>query len=127
MLLIHYLYFFILLVGYGEFYAKTQPGRIIVVILCIIGKVWVSLFTVILTNEMTFTGGASKSFDMLMQLEYREELTICSNEILFNSSKMLIFLKKFRSNPENTSLKKEIDSMRTHLKRNILEFSLLNM
>ena len=76
---------------------------------------------------MTFTGGASKSFDMLTQLEYREELTNCSNEIMSNSSKLLILRKKNVKFPEDLKLKNVIGEITTRLKRNILDFGLINM
>jgi len=64
---------------------------------------------------------------MLTQLEFREEMSNCSNQILYNSSKLRIFTKRLSLNPDDTKLKAETDSIRTELKRNILEFSLTNM
>ena len=86
-----------------------------------------SLFTVILSNEFTFTGGASKSFDMINQLEYREQLSRASNEILVNATKMILLMRKSEKFEEDVKLKEKISETRKLLKRALLKFRSTNM
>lgn len=48
-------------VGYGDYYARTIPGRFITVIACIVGVFLVSIMVVALTNTLNMNSAEAKA------------------------------------------------------------------
>jgi potassium intermediate/small conductance calcium-activated channel subfamily N protein 2 len=48
-------------VGYGDYYARTIPGRFITVIACIVGVFLVSIMVVALTNTLNMNTAEAKA------------------------------------------------------------------
>lgn len=69
-------------VGYGDYYARTIPGRVISIFASFVGVFLISLLTVALTNTLTMDSSESKSrtlfiylLDILLnRLEVRDEM-----------------------------------------------------
>ncbi|TNV81238.1 hypothetical protein FGO68_gene10728 [Halteria grandinella] len=61
-------------VGYGEFYPKSEIGRICAIVACFWGVFVVSLFVVTLNNLLLFSQAEENSYNLLRRLEYRERI-----------------------------------------------------
>eukprot|EP01016_Furgasonia_blochmanni_P054536 TRINITY_DN9000_c0_g1_i1.p1 TRINITY_DN9000_c0_g1~~TRINITY_DN9000_c0_g1_i1.p1 ORF type:complete len:342 (-),score=26.58 TRINITY_DN9000_c0_g1_i1:11-1036(-) len=59
-------------VGYGDYYPRTVPGRILCVIVCIWGGFIMSLMVVSLTNSLALDSTENKALSMILRLEYKE-------------------------------------------------------
>lgn len=59
-------------VGYGDYSAKTELGRIIIFIVCIWGSLIVSLMVVTLTNTLTTNSFENKAIAVLNRLLQRQ-------------------------------------------------------
>jgi nucleoside recognition membrane protein YjiH len=55
-------------IGYGDFFPKTTPGRILTFVLAVWGVVIVSLMVVALSTFVDPTNRQKKSFHMIKQL-----------------------------------------------------------
>jgi hypothetical protein len=61
-------------VGYGDFFAGSSVGRLIVCFVAVSGVFIMSTLTVVMTDNFTFQGGELKAFNMLKQIELNEQL-----------------------------------------------------
>lgn len=61
-------------VGYGDFYPKSNIGRLIGILIAFWGVAFVSLFVVTLTNLLLFENGEEKSFILLQRLKSKDAL-----------------------------------------------------
>jgi len=52
-------------VGYGDFFPKSNTGRLVGIIIAFWGVLFVSLFVVTLTNLLELKGGEKKSYELL--------------------------------------------------------------
>ena len=55
-------------IGFGDFYPKTTPGRIMTFILSIWGVIIVSLMVVALSTFVTTSNSQNKTFSMIKKL-----------------------------------------------------------
>lgn len=69
-------------VGYGDYYPKTNMGRIIGMIIAFWGVFIVSLFVVSLSNLFEFTPGEDKAFDLNDRLHAKDMLRIEAANVL---------------------------------------------
>lgn len=65
-------------VGYGGFYPKSEPSRLIGVLLAFWGVYLTSLFVVTLTNALNWDESERRSYFLIDSLEQKEELKIRS-------------------------------------------------
>lgn len=59
-------------VGYGDFYPKTNIGRMVGIVIAFWGVFIVSLFVVSLSTMLDFDPGEKKAFDLYERLEAKE-------------------------------------------------------
>ena len=69
-------------VGYGDFYPKSNIGRLVGIIIAFWGVLFVSLFVVTLTNLLDFQGGEEKSYYLLQRLKHKDQLKIEAVNVL---------------------------------------------
>lgn len=98
--------------GYGEFYPKSNFGRLIGLIICFWGTFIVSFFVVTVNNMLNFTTSEEKSYNLLLRLHFKEELKEYAVNVLSsayknrnmqlkqpnNKEKNLQTLRRFRGN-----------------------------
>ena len=61
-------------VGYGDFFPKSNIGRLVGILIAFWGVAFVSLFVVTLTNLLLFQNGEEKSFILLQRLKSKDAL-----------------------------------------------------
>lgn len=61
-------------VGYGDYFPRTIPGRVLVFFLCLWGVFMISLMVVTLTNWVTLTNLETKAMNMYLKLDCAQEL-----------------------------------------------------
>lgn len=61
-------------VGYGDFYPKTNCGRLVGILTAFWGVFFVSLFVVALTNILEFDTPERKAYTLLKRLEDKQNL-----------------------------------------------------
>jgi len=61
-------------VGYGDFFPKSNIGRLVGILIAFWGVAFVSLFVVTLTNLLLFQNGEEKSFLLLQRLKSKDAL-----------------------------------------------------
>jgi hypothetical protein len=61
-------------VGYGEFYPKTNMGRIFGIFICFWGVFIVSIFVISLTNLLAFDDNEERTFALLQRLSLKDQL-----------------------------------------------------
>lgn len=61
-------------VGYGDFYPKSLPSRLIGVVLSFWGVYLVSLFLIALDNALEWEDTEEKAYDMITSLQNKEEI-----------------------------------------------------
>lgn len=60
-----------IIVGYGDYYARTIPGRLITVVACVVGVFLVSIMVVALTNTLNMNNAESKARKHTPPLNFR--------------------------------------------------------
>lgn len=68
------IYITMMTIGYGDYYPKSNLGRLVGIIACFWGNFIVSVFVVTLTNLLKFQLGELKSYDILSKLRAKEML-----------------------------------------------------
>jgi hypothetical protein len=61
-------------VGYGDFYAKTQIGRFITILACLIGTYFTSMMMVFMTQKSNLNENEKKAYLLISRLKYRYEI-----------------------------------------------------
>ena len=69
-------------VGYGDYYPKSDCGRLIGIITAFWGVFFLSLFVVALTNTLELNESELRSFILLRRLFTRNDLRECSAKII---------------------------------------------
>lgn len=62
------------LVGYGDFFPKTQMGRLVIVVVSFWGVFLMSMMVVTLTVSSSFEQKESKAYDILFRLNAKDEI-----------------------------------------------------
>ena len=75
-------------VGYGDFYPKSNPGRLIGIIIAFWGVFIVSLFVISLTNLLNIKGGELKAFELHQRLQAKEDLKKKAVDVLSAAFKL---------------------------------------
>lgn len=63
-------------VGYGDFYPKSNPSRIVGIVCSFYGVYLVSLFVITLENLLRFDQSESRSYELISRLEDKEALKL---------------------------------------------------
>ena len=82
-------------VGYGDFYPKSNIGRLVGIIIAFWGVLFVSLFVVTLTNLLDFEGGEEKSYYLLQRLKQKDKLKVEAVNLLSSAYKKKLTMKKY--------------------------------
>jgi potassium intermediate/small conductance calcium-activated channel subfamily N protein 2 len=82
-------------VGYGDFAAKTDLGRLIIFAVCIFGILIISMMVVTMASRVTTNSFEGKAITVLQKLEVREELIIRAGFVITVFLKMVILSKYF--------------------------------
>jgi len=75
-------------VGYGDFFARTDLGRLVSFLCCIWGVFVVSLMVVVLNNILSMNSGEEKALTVLQRLELRKTLKDEAAYVLTNMAKI---------------------------------------
>lgn len=94
-------------VGYGDFYPKSNIGRLVGIIIAFWGVLFVSLFVVTLTNLLDFEGGEEKSYYLLQRLKQKDKLKVEAVNLLSSAYKKKLTFKKYPN-----SRKKQINAIK---------------
>lgn len=104
-------------VGYGDFMATSIPSRGLAVAVGISGVFVNSILTVVLTENFTFQGGELKAYNMLNQIELKEDLDIVIKK-LYTKCMLINHCRfkraKFSGEPK---LMKKVDDLQASLLR----------
>lgn len=94
-------------VGYGDFFPKSNIGRLIGILIAFWGVAFVSLFVVTLTNLLLFENGEEKSFILLQRLKIKDALKKQAVNVMTAAYRQKMVK---RNNPDDFS--KNISAMR---------------
>lgn len=86
-------------IGYGDYSAQSNMGRVIAIIIAFWGVFYVSLFVVALTNTLIFTSPQNKAFMLLRRLQAKDTLRTEAAGMLSAAYRM----KLYRKNPKMKS------------------------
>jgi hypothetical protein len=84
-------------VGYGDFYPKTQFGRSITLLACLVGVYFVSMMMVFLTKKSIRTEREEKAYKLITRLKYRELSRELRSKLIFNYLNMLLLKNKSKT------------------------------
>ena len=70
-------------VGYGDFSPKTQFGRAITIMTCLVGVYFVSIMMVFMTNKSLKSEGEEKAYKLITRLKYRDKNKHLYSEIIY--------------------------------------------
>jgi hypothetical protein len=104
-------------VGYGDYYATTNLGRIISILIMIDGVFVVSMFVVTLNSLLQMSYGEDKSFDYLNKLKAKDKLKKNAVRVF---EQAYLKLRTEKSHPNN--VRKLLGSVRDY-RTKVLEFS----
>lgn len=105
-------------VGYGDFYPKTNSGRLVGILTAFWGVFFVSLFVVALTNILEFDSPERKAYTLLKRLEDKQNLKKYAARVLACQYKQGVCKKK----DDNAMIR----SLKVEKKKNIKDFKKLN-
>jgi hypothetical protein len=103
-------------VGYGDFYAKTQIGRFITILACLIGTYFTSMMMVFMTQKSNLNENEKKTYLLISRLKYRYEIKQHNAYMIYNYLKMIRI--KFKKSHNEVS-EKEYQIKFNYEKRNI--------
>lgn len=110
-------------VGYGDFYPKTQFGRFICILACLVGVYFVSMLMVFLTSKSVFNQHENKAFKLIMRLHHREEVKDLRSHMIYCFLKILQMKKRQEDNGDRAlDISEEEKRKLTHHKRRIIGF-----
>ncbi len=75
-------------VGYGDFYPKSFPAKMIGIFGMFFGVFIVSLFVIMLENLFYMEGSDLRAYDLLMRLQGRDRIELQSANVLARSFKV---------------------------------------
>eukprot|EP00357_Protocruzia_adherens_P007531 CAMPEP_0115029258 /NCGR_PEP_ID=MMETSP0216-20121206/36872_1 /TAXON_ID=223996 /ORGANISM="Protocruzia adherens, Strain Boccale" /LENGTH=264 /DNA_ID=CAMNT_0002405765 /DNA_START=556 /DNA_END=1350 /DNA_ORIENTATION=+ len=78
-------------VGYGDFYPRSHPGRLVGVLACFWGVFLVSMMVVTLTVSSEFTRGEERAFDILQRLKAKEVIKTKASIVIQSLLRLAVF------------------------------------
>jgi hypothetical protein len=106
-------------VGYGDFVAKTQIGRFITIIACIIGIYFVSMMMVFMTQKSVLSENETKAYKLVTRLKLRNEIRHIQAKMILHIINMSIYTKKKYA---SLMSHKEYEIKYNYEKRNIINY-----
>ena len=91
-------------VGYGDYFPKSIPGRVIVFIVCIIGITLVSLIVFLLTGFLEMTEAETKVMNIVIRMQKREGVKLEAAFVLSSVAKLAMVTRKMK---KETDLRKK--------------------
>lgn len=77
-------------VGYGDFYVRTDLGRLVIFFVCIFGVTIISVMVVTLTNSLVVNTHEGKAITVLQRLELRDQMIHSAAFVITTMSKIAI-------------------------------------
>ncbi len=104
------------LVGYGDFYPKTQVGRCLAIFACIVGVYFVSIMMVFMNQASDLNTNEFKAFKLLTRLRKREQIKSLRAKMVHHA----LLMSKYKLD-NNTEEKNFVESKKNYMyeKRNI--------
>jgi ABC-type lipoprotein release transport system permease subunit len=84
-------------VGYGDYFPRTTPGRIVAFLCSIVGIVIVSLVVVSIMNQFTMSALEQKAFTVINRIQIKNSMKMNASKII---SKLLKLNTKVRKNSQ---------------------------
>ncbi|CAD8211313.1 unnamed protein product [Paramecium pentaurelia] len=81
-------------VGYGDFYTRTDLGRFVIFVVCILGIFVISVMVVTLINSLVISTLESHAITVLERIQLRQNLTQSASQVVLYSLKIFVALKK---------------------------------
>lgn len=103
-------------VGYGDFYPKSNLGRVMGIICSFYGVYFTSLFIITLENLLVMSIGEEKSYDLLIRLIDKDKLRVKAVNVLTAKYKY----KKMMRKKKATLFQKKLKAK--NLRNNMLKF-----
>lgn len=94
-------------VGYGDFYPRTTPGRLLMFCCCIYGVCVLSLIVNVVSQELTLSNGELKAYTIIIRMQIKEELRVNSAALLKKMGQMFIFKSKNKPSIEREATVKK--------------------
>ena len=77
-------------VGYGDFFPKTQVGRVITIFCSLVGCYFVSSMMVFMTNKTAKNEKEEKAFKLIIRLQYRKSVRDYQSKLIYHSIQYVI-------------------------------------
>ena len=95
-------------VGYGDYFPKSIPGRVIVFCVCILGTTLISLIVFLMTGFLEMTEAETKVMNIVIRMQKREGIKKEAAFVLSTVAKLALVTRKMKK--ETDLIKKEIIS-----------------
>lgn len=92
----------ITLAGYGDYVPVSFGGRIITVLVVILGIFVISIITVLMTDAFDFKSGQLKAYNMISEIRVRDNLINNVSNLVQKCGLLIILTKRKRINPEKS-------------------------
>jgi len=93
-------------VGYGDFYPKSIPGRVIMFVVCILGIVVISLIVFLVTDFLNMNDAEMKVMNIMIRMQKREGVTKEAAFVLSLLAKLLFISKRIKNEKMDKTRKK---------------------
>eukprot|EP01017_Pseudomicrothorax_dubius_P019658 TRINITY_DN2158_c0_g1_i3.p1 TRINITY_DN2158_c0_g1~~TRINITY_DN2158_c0_g1_i3.p1 ORF type:complete len:275 (+),score=81.80 TRINITY_DN2158_c0_g1_i3:816-1640(+) len=102
-------------VGYGDFYARTDFGRIVAFLVCIWGVFVVSLMVVTLTNVLNMGALELKAYSVIERLEMKHTMRTAAREVVDQALRMTVRSRRGQRIPKEMvgDLRKKINEFKS--------------
>ncbi|CAD8121239.1 unnamed protein product [Paramecium sonneborni] len=100
-------------VGYGDFYTRTDLGRFVIFIVCVLGIFVISVMVVTLITSLETSTLESHAITVLERIQFREQMINSASMVIMYSLKIVAELKK--SNMTKFQFKQLILNLKYHL------------
>lgn len=98
-------------VGYGDYFPKSIPGRVIVFCVCILGTILISLIVFLLTGFLEMTEAETKVMNIVIRMQKREVLKQEAAFVLSVVAKLALVTRKMKKETElrkNEKISKDV-------------------
>ncbi|CAD8210050.1 unnamed protein product [Paramecium octaurelia] len=81
-------------VGYGDFYTRTDLGRFVIFVVCVLGIFVISLMVVTLITSLETSSLESHAITVLERIQLREQMAKSASMVIMYSLRIVVALKK---------------------------------
>lgn len=107
-------------VGYGDYFPKSIPGRVIVFLVCILGTVVISLMVFLVNSFLTMNEAEEKVMFILMRMKKREGVVEHAGWVLTSLVKIRVLTKALAGETDTKNQKKIMEKREKVMERFIL-------